>query len=132
VLGPLRLERSGFIPLERSGRVWAAWADESTAELRIVNETDEPRSAVFEATLDRVGGPPAEVVVSFPGAEPATYRTPSPIRRELALPPGETVVRFSTAAPGVPANRANNFRPHLFRLSKLAVTDTAFRPFLPG
>jgi hypothetical protein len=131
VLQPLRLERSGFIPLERSGRVWAAWADDANAELRIVNETDAPRSAVFEATLDRVGGPPAEVDVSFPDAPPISYRTPAPIRRELALPPGETVVRFSTAAPGVPANRANRFRPHLFRLANLAVTDTAFRPFQP-
>jgi hypothetical protein len=132
VLRPLRLKRSGFIPLERSGRVWAAWADDANAELRIVNESDTPRSAVFEATLDRVGGPPAEVVVTFPGTAPVTYRTPAPIRRELSLPPGETVVRFEARSPGVPANRANNFRPHLFRLADLAVTDTAFGPFLPG
>jgi hypothetical protein len=132
VLRPLRLEREGFIPLERSGRVWAAWADEANAELRIVNEAETPRSAVFTATLDRVGGRPAVVVVSFPGAAPITYRTPTPIRRELALPPGETVVRFSTGARAVPANRANKLRPHVFRLANLAVTDTAFRPFLPS
>jgi hypothetical protein len=132
VLRPLRIERSGFIPLERSGGVWAAWADEANAELRIVNESDTTRSAVFEATLDRVGGPPAEVAVTFPGAPPVTYRTPAPIRRELSLPPGKTVIRFSTAAPGIGASRANNFRPHVFRLADLAVTDSAFRPFMPG
>jgi phosphoglycerol transferase len=131
VLRPLRLERSGFIPLERSGAVWSAWADETTAELLIVNEADTPRRAEFSAVLDRVGGPPAEVVVSFPGAAPVSVRTPAPVRRELALLPGETVVRFSTAAPGVAANRANKFRPHLFRLADLSVVDTAFRPFLP-
>jgi hypothetical protein len=131
VLRPLRLERSGFIPLERSGRVWAAWADQANAELRIVNETNAPRNAVLEATLDRVGGPPADVTVSYPGAAPITHRTPTPIRRELALRPGETVVHFSTAAPVIPANRANRFRPHLFRLTNLAVTATAFQPFLP-
>ena len=132
VLQPLRLERSGFIPLERSGRTWSAWADEPNAELRIVNESDTPRTAVFEAMLDRVGGPPGDVVVTFPGVAPATYRTPATLRRELALPPGETVVRFSTAAPEVPANRANRFRPHFFRLADLAVTDTAFDAFRPG
>jgi phosphoglycerol transferase len=132
VLQPLHLERSGFIPLERSGGVWAAWADEANAELRIVNDADTRRTAVFEAELDRVGGPPAKVVVSFPGAAPATYRTPAPMRRELVLPPGETIVRFSTAAPGVPASRANRFRPHVFRLADLAVTDTAFDAFSPG
>ena len=132
VLQPLRLERSGFIPLERSGGTWSAWADEPNAELRIVNESDTPRTAVFEAMLDRVGGPPGDVVVTFPGAAPATYRTPATLRRELALPPGETVVRFSTAAPEVPANRANRFRPHFFRLADLAVTDTAFDAFRPG
>jgi hypothetical protein len=131
VLRPLRLERSGFIPLERSGGVWAAWADAQNAELRIVNDADTPRTAVFSTTADRVGGPPADVVVTFPGAAPITVRTPAPFRRELALPPGETVVRFSTAAPGVPASRANNFRPHVFRLSNLAVTDTALDAFRP-
>jgi hypothetical protein len=132
VLQPLRLERSGFIPLERSRRVWAAWADEANAELRIVNEADTPRRAEFSAVLDRVGGMPAEVVVTFPGAAPVTYRTPADVRRELMLPPGETIVRFSTSAPGVAASRANNFRPHHFRLANLSVTDAAFRPFLPG
>jgi phosphoglycerol transferase len=131
VLRPLRLERAGFIPLERSGRLWAAWADSPNAELRIVNEADTSRSAVFKATIDRVGGIPAEVVVSFPRAAPVTYRTPAPIRRELSLPPGVTVVRFSTAAAGIAANSANNFRPHFFRLANLAVTDAAFQPFLP-
>jgi hypothetical protein len=131
VLQPLRLERSGFIPLERSGGTWSAWADEPNAELRIVNESDTPRTAVFEARLDRVGGPPADVVVTFPGAAPATFRTPATLRRELSLPPGETAVRFSTAAPGIPASRANNFRPHFFRLADLAVTDTAFDAFRP-
>jgi hypothetical protein len=132
VLRALRLERGGFIPFEQSGGVWAAWADAANAELRFVNDADAPRSAVITATLDRVGGPPADVVVSFPGAAPITYRTPAPIRRKLALPPGETVIRFSTAAPGVPANTANNMRPHFFRLANLAVIDTALRPFMPS
>jgi hypothetical protein len=132
VLWPLRLERSGFIPLERSGGVWSAWADAPDAELRIVNEADTPRTAAFSAMLDRVGGPPADVVVTFPGAPPISVRTPAPLRKELTLPPGETVVRFSTAASGVPASSANNFRPHLFRLSNLAVTDTALTAFRPS
>jgi hypothetical protein len=132
VLWPLRLERSGFIPLERSAGVWSAWADAPDAELRIVNEADTPRTAVFFATLDRVGGPAADVVVTYPGAAPISVRTPAPLRRRLTLPPGETVVRFSTTAPGVPASSANNFRPHLFRLSNLAVTDTALNGFRPS
>jgi hypothetical protein len=131
VLRPLHLERSGFIPLERSGSTWSAWADAPNAELRIVNEADTPRTGVFSAVLDRVGGPPADVGVTFPGAAPVTLRMPAPIRRELSLPPGETVVRFSTTAPGVPANSANNFRPHVFRLSNLSVTDSAFEAFRP-
>jgi hypothetical protein len=131
VLAPFGFERSGFLRLEPSGGTWFAWADRANAELRIVNPTDTSRTALFEATLDRVGGPPAEVVVSFPGAEPATYRTPSPLRRELSLPPGETVVRFSTVAPEVPAAQVNRLRPYFFRLAKLDVTDSAFRAFLP-
>jgi hypothetical protein len=131
VLEPFGYERSGFIRLEPSGGAWFAWARRATPELRIVNPTDVPRTAVFEATLDRVGArAPAEVVVTFPGAAPITYRTPAPIRRELSLPPGETVIRFSTAAPEVPALRENKLRPHYFRLAKLDVTDTAFRAFL--
>jgi hypothetical protein len=132
VLQPLRLERSGFIPLERSGGTWSGWADEANAELRIVNESDTPRNAVFSAVLDRVGGLPADVVVTFPGKAPVTHRTPATLRRQLFLPPGETVIRFTTAAPRVPANRANNFRPHFFRLANLTVTDTAFDAFPPG
>jgi hypothetical protein len=131
VLEPLRLERSGFIPLERSGGEWSAWADAANAELRIVNDAKTPRTAVFDALLDRVGGPPADVVVSFPGAAPATHRTPATLRRELSLPPGETVVRFSTVAPEVPANRADKLRPHFFRLRNLTATDTAFGAFTP-
>jgi hypothetical protein len=131
VLEPFGYERSGFIRLEPSGGTWFAWARRATPELRIVNDTDVARTAVFEATLDRVGGAPAEVVVNFPGSPPARYRTPAPIRRELSLPPGETVIRFSTAAPEVPALRENRLRPHYFRLAKLDVTDTAFRAFLP-
>ena len=129
VLEPLRFEREGFIPLERSGGTWSAWAGAATAELRIVNDAKSPRTAVLDAVLDRVGGPPADVVVTFPGAAPANYRTPTRLRRELALPPGETVVRFSTTVPEVPADRANKLRPHFFRLRNLAVTDVAFEAF---
>jgi hypothetical protein len=131
VLEPFRLERSGFLPLERSKGLWFAWADAGDAELRIVNPSNAQRTAVFEAALDRVGGPPAEVVVSLPGAAPARYRTPAPIRQQLSLPPGETVIRFSTAAPEIPQNRANKQRPHYFRLARLTVADSAFREFLP-
>jgi hypothetical protein len=130
VLEPFGYERSGFIRLEPAGGTWFAWARRATPELRIVNPADVPRTAVLEASLDRVGGPPAEVVVAFPGAAPVTYRTPAPLRRELSLPPGETVIRFSTAAPEVPAAEVNRMRPHYFRLAKLDVTDTAFRAFL--
>jgi phosphoglycerol transferase len=132
VLEPFEYERNGFIRLEPSGGKRFAWARRATPELRIVNDTDVSRTAVFEATLDRVGAPaPAAVVVTFPGAAPVTYRTPAPIRRELSLPPGETVIRFSTDAPEVPALRENKLRPHYFRLANLDVTDTAFRPFVP-
>jgi hypothetical protein len=130
VLEPFGFERSGFLPLERSQGKWYAWADEANGELRIVNPSDEPRTAVLEARLDRVGGPPADVVVTFPGAAPRTYRTPSAIREELTLPPGETAIRFSTTAPEIAENRANKQRPHHFRLAGLTVTDSAFGPFL--
>jgi hypothetical protein len=129
VLEPLRFERKGFIPLERSGGAWSAWADAPNGELRIVNDANTTRTAVFEARLDRVRGPSADVVVSFPGAAPATYRTPRLLRKELSLPPGETVVRFSTTAPQVAQSRANRMRPHFFRLTDLTATDTAFSPF---
>ena len=131
VLQPLRFEQRGFLPLLRARGVWSTWADAANAELRIVNESDGARTAVFEAKLDRVGGPPADLVVSFPGAAPITYRTPAALRREISLPPGETVVRFSTVTPAIEPNRANKLR-HFFRLTNLAATDTAFRPFLPG
>jgi hypothetical protein len=131
VLDPFEYERSGFIRLEPSGGTWFAWARRATPELRIVNSTDVARRAVFEATLDRVGGPPALVVVTFPGAAPIPYLTPTPLRRELTLPPGETVIRFSTASPEVPAHPFNRMRPHYFRLARLDVTDIAFRAFLP-
>jgi hypothetical protein len=130
-LYPFGYKRSGFIRLEPTGGAWVAWARRATPELRIVNPTNVSRTAVFEATLDRVGGPPAEVIVAFPGAAPATYRTPAPLRRELSLPPGETIIRFRTAAPEVPAARVNRMRPHYFRLAGLDVTDTAFRTFVP-
>jgi hypothetical protein len=131
VLEPFGYERNGFIRLEPSGGKWFAWARRATPELRIVNDSNVTRTAMFEATLDRVGGQPGDVVVTFPGAAPVTYRTPAPIRRELSLPAGESVIRFSTAAPEVPALRENKLRPHYFRLAKLDVTDTAFRPFVP-
>jgi hypothetical protein len=132
VLQPVRFERSGFRPLQRAGGLWTAWADAADAELRLINDSGARRTGVFEATLDRVGGPPAEVVVSFPGAAPATYRTPARLRREVSLPPGETVVRFSTAAAEIGPNRANRLRRHFFRLTNLAATDTAFRAFTPS
>jgi phosphoglycerol transferase len=37
VLYPFGFERSGFLPLERRGGRWFAWADSGEAELRIVN-----------------------------------------------------------------------------------------------
>ncbi|HET7856989.1 MAG TPA: hypothetical protein VFL41_11085 [Gaiellaceae bacterium] len=134
VLEPLRFEESGFLPLERTLATgdWYAWADEQRAELRIVNSAETPRTAVLEATLDRVGGPPADVAMTFPGAAPQTLRTPAPLRRELSLPPGQTVVRFSTGASEIAENRANKQRPHYFRLADLTVTDTAFAAFRPG
>ena len=87
---------------------------------------------MFDATLERVGGSPAAIAVTFPGAAPSAYRTPARLRQQLSLPPGETVIRVSTAAPEVPASRANKLRPHYFRLARLSVTDSAFRDFLPG
>jgi phosphoglycerol transferase len=132
-LYPLEFERSGFLPLERSKStgVWFAWADAPNGELRIVNPTDTARTAVFAATLDRVGGGAADVVVSFPGAPWATYRTPSRLRRRLSLPPGVTVVRFSTGAPEVAPSPVNKMRPHYLRLAELTVRDDAFGPFIP-
>ena len=134
VLQPFGFEESGFLPLERSraNGLWFAWADAPNAELRIVNPSKTTRTALFGALLDRVGGPPAEVVVTFPGAAPTPYPTPSPLQRQLTLPPGETVLRFSTAAPEVPANALNDQRPHYFRLARMRVLDSAFGPFLPG
>ncbi|MGH3079766.1 MAG: hypothetical protein ACRDNH_01340 [Gaiellaceae bacterium] len=130
VLQPFGFERRGFVPLERRQGEWFAWADASDAELRIVNPTDTQRAATFEATLERVGGTPAEVVASFPGAPPVTYRTPVRISRQLSLPPGETIVRFSTTAPEVLEQKANRWRPHYFQLAGLTVTDAAFSEFV--
>jgi phosphoglycerol transferase len=134
VLEPLSFEESGFLPLERTLATgeWYAWADEPDAELRISNSADTARRAVLEATLDRVGGPPADVVVEVPSAAPQTLRTPAPLRLELSLPPGETVVRFSTDAPEITENRANDQRPHYFRLARLRATDFAFAGFTPA
>ncbi len=132
VLEPFSFEESGFLPLERRQGLWFAWADAPNAELRIVNPSDTQRTALFGALLDRDGGPPAEVVVTFPGTAPAPYRTPAPLQRQLTLPPGETVIRFATTAPEVPASAANRNRPHYFRLTRMRVTDSAFGPFLPG
>jgi phosphoglycerol transferase len=134
VLEPFRFEESGFLPLERSrsNGLWFAWADAPDAELRIVNPSDAQRTAVFEATLDRVGGTPADVVITFPGAAPTPYRTPAQLRRRLTLPPGETVIRFATGAPEVPASAANRKRPHYFRVARMRVVDSAFGRFLPG
>jgi phosphoglycerol transferase len=129
VLYPFGFERSGFLPLERRGGRWFAWADSGEAELCIVNATDEQRTAVFEAELDREGGSPADVVVSLPGATAVTYHTPARIRRELSLPPGETTVRFSTSAAEILESRANRWRPHHFRLGPLTVTDAALSGF---
>ena len=132
VLRPFGLERRGFVPLERRMGRWFAWADAPTAELRIVNAADSARVAVFDATLERVDGTPEEVVVSFPGVAPARHRTPARLRQRLTLPPGETVVRFSTAAAEVPASRANDLRPHYFRVGRVTVLDAAFEEFLPA
>jgi hypothetical protein len=134
VLQPFGFEESGFLPLERSraSGLWFAWADAPNAELRIVNPSKTQRTALFGALLDRVGGPPAEVVITFPGAAPTPYRTPAPLQRQLTLPPGETAIRFATTAPEVPANAANRSRPHYFRLARMRVTDSAFGPFLSG
>ena len=80
VLEPFGFEESGFLPLERSraNGLWFAWADAPNAELRIVNPSNTQRTAVFGALLDRVGGPPAEVVVTFPARAP--IRTGRPRR----------------------------------------------------
>ena len=89
----------------------------------------EHGDALFGALLDRVGGPPAEVVVTFPGAAPITYRTPAPLQQQLTLPPGETVLRFSTAAPEVPANAWNDQRPHYLLARLESPTRRSARSF---
>jgi len=130
VLRPLRLHFGGFLPL-RAGRATFAWAETGNAELRIVNPSDTPRTAAFDAVLDRVGGPPADVAVAFPGSALTTHRVPAQLHADLQLPPGETVIRFSTAASPVEASNANELRRHYFRLANLTLTDGGFRPFLP-
>lgn len=130
VLRPLRFSTSGTQPLLRSGRYFRVWADSPQAELRIVNRSNRERTAVFEASLERVGGPETDVVVSFPGSAPVTTKTPVTLRRELTLPPGTTVIRFSTVGPPVEANNANELRRHYFRLENLAVVDSGFKGLL--
>lgn len=130
VLYPLRLEPIGFAPIPPAERLTFAWADGSNTELRIVNPSTSSRTALLEAVIDRVGGPPADVVVvSSPGAAPTTYRTPKQLRRELSLPPGETIIRLSTVAPPVEASSANEGRRHYFRLADVRLTDAGFRGF---
>ena len=131
VLHPLGLEETGFLPLERHEGLWYAWADDSEAELRVVNTTDGPRSATLDGLLDRLGGGRAEIEITFPDRAPARYVTLAPIREQLMLPPGETAIRFATAAPEVPEGPGNRGRPHYFLVARLTLTDAAFEPFLP-
>ena len=107
-----------------------AWADAPNATMGIDNPSTTPRAAVFDAILDRVGGPNAPVTVTFPGSPPATVQTPSHLHQVLTLPPGESVIQLSTTAPPVPPNNANGLRLHYFRLNGMTVTDSGFNGFL--
>src|SRR5436190_7768842 len=129
VLHPLHLVPSGFLPLLRSGAQNVGWADAANAQLAIVNPSQQTRTATFDAILDRVAGPNAAVTVTFPGAPPATVQTPSHLHQVLTLPPGETVIQFSTSAPPVAPNNGNGLRLHWFRLNDLTVTDSGFNAF---
>jgi hypothetical protein len=130
VLHPLELVPSGFLPLLRAGSVDVAWADAPSGQLGIVNPSHVNRTATFDAILDRVGGPNAPATVTFPGAPPVTVQTPSHLHQVLTLPPGGSVVQFSTVAPPVAPSNANGLRLHYFRLNNLTITDSGFNGFL--
>jgi hypothetical protein len=130
VLYPLEFVPTGFLPLLRSGSQSVAWADAPNTAMGIVNPTKTPRTAVFDAILDRVGGPAASVTVTFPGSPPATVQTPSHLHQVLTLPPGESVIQFSTAAPPVAPSNANGLRLHYYRLNDMTITDAGFNGFL--
>jgi hypothetical protein len=130
VLHPLQFVPTGFLPLLRSGSVTVAWADAANGRLGIENPSKTTRSATFDAVLDRVGGPNAPVTVTFPGSPPATVQTPSHLHQMLTLPPGESVIQFSTAAPPVAPSNENGLRLHYYRLNDLSITDSGFNGFL--
>ena len=129
VLYPLQFVPTGFLPLLRSGSQSVAWADAPNTTIGIENPSNTPRSAVFDAILDRVGGPDAPVTVTFPGSPPATVQTPSHLHRVLRLPPGESVIQLSTTAPPVAASNANGLRLHYYRLNAMTITDSGFNGF---
>ena len=129
VLYPLQFIPTGFLPLLRSGSQSVAWADAPTATMGIDNPSKTPRTAVFDAILDRVGGPNAPVTVTFPGSPPATVQTPSHLHQQLTLPPGVSVIQFSTTAPAIAPNNENGLRLHWFRLNDMTVTDRGFAGF---
>jgi hypothetical protein len=85
---------------------------------------------VFDAFLDRVGGPNAPVTVTFPSSPPATVQTPSHLHQVLTLPPGESVIQLSTTAPPVAPSNPNGLRLHYFRLNGMTLTDSGFNGFL--
>jgi phosphoglycerol transferase len=129
VLHPLQFIPTGFLPLLRSESQSVAWADAPNASMGIDNPSKTPRTAVFDAILDRVGGPNASVTVTFPGSPPATVQTPSHLHQQLTLPPGVSVIQFSTTAPPIAPNNANGLRLHWLRLNDMTVTDRGFAGF---
>ena len=129
VLYPLQFVPAGFLPLLRSGSQSVAWADAPSGTMAIDNPSKTSRTAVFDAILDRVGGPNAPVTVTFPGSPPATVQTPSHLHKALTLPPGESVIQFSTAAPPVAPSNANGLRLHYYRLNDMTITDSGFDGF---
>jgi hypothetical protein len=114
--------------LEYSGGKAFTWAIAPRSEILVTNPSDHTEQATLEVMLDRLGGSPAEVTVSYPPGKQARYPTPSAVRLSLELPPGTHVIRFAVDAPLIPGRQGE--QAHYIRLAGLAVTDRRISPFL--
>jgi phosphoglycerol transferase len=115
-------------------------ATDSSGSLIIRNPGTTARRVVFEATVESGGS--GQVAVELPGATTESVTVPcsrAPLRREFAVPPGLSELRFLAEVPPLPAEDApkdggTDGRPR-FRLLRPALWDAASASaagFAPG
>jgi hypothetical protein len=106
-LRPVRTDwGDGFAPRQQEGLDSSRWAQVPDPSLTIFNPSDQPRSIDLFVKLTRAGGDSAEVTITYPGG--TTQRVDVPpegidVERTLALPPGNSRIRFTTAAAAISA-----------------------------